>query len=74
MLLTHHEHDAPFLRAMIAILQENPLHVDDGGLIQDEESYIDTIARPDDEKIWYDILSNHVEDVVHFWRQCGLDR
>jgi len=42
---------------MVAILQENQLHADDGGLIQDKESagwerftYIDTITRLDDEK------------------------
>ena len=84
LLLTHHEHGSSFFRAVLSILHENPLSNDNVGadiLIQDHEStewgrfiYLDPMEQPLDEQIWYDILTNHVNDVVHFWRQFGLNR
>ena len=69
---------------MLSILHENPLSDNNVGadiLIQDHEStewgkfiYLDSMERPLDEQIWYDILTNHIDDVVHFWRQFGLNR
>ena len=36
--------------------------------------YQDPSERPMEEQKWYNILSKRSEEVVHFWRQFGLNR
>ena len=82
LLLCHHTHGGPFLRAMVSILHENPLDDDEAELLVHQPtsnnwgrfSYSATDTRPEDEQQWYDLLSNHQDDVVHWWRQFGLNK
>ena len=83
LLLTHRDHGAPFLRAVLSILHENPLSEDNDTdtLIQDAESlswgrhvYDNASDWPDEETKWYNILLHHTDDVIHFWRQFGFNR
>ena len=78
LLLTHSDYGSAFLRAVLAILAENP--TGNTVLIQDANSsewgqylYEDPSDRPADVKKWYDVLCQHPEEVVHFWRQFRLD-
>jgi len=82
LLLMYQEHGASFLRANLSILHENPLseYVDADVLIPDAESqswgrhvYANAADQPDEDTKWYNILYNHADNVVHFWRQFGLN-
>ena len=82
ILLTHREHGAPFLRALLSVLHEVPAESLPGvTLIHDQDStkwgpfkHLSPSLRPDDEKKWHGLLSSQAEDVVHWWRQFGLNR
>jgi hypothetical protein len=83
-LITHHEHGAPFLRAVLSVLYANQ-DISDEPLIHKPESsnwgqYLYTICNnlcnqhPREEVKWVNILSNNSEDILHWWRQYGLNR
>lgn len=71
LLMTHQEHGGAFLRALLLILRENP--IEEVELIHDPDSSEWGILRDASTCPWYDILCNHTEDVVHFWRQFRLN-
>ncbi len=82
LLLCHREQGAPFLRALLSVIQESPQ--DDMNpvmLIHDEEStawgrheYDRNNPRPDNERHWYNVLKPQTLGVVHWWQQLGLNR
>ena len=57
---------------MLQVLRQHP--VEEVILLHYEASLASSMGgnNPDTDKMWFDILSNHVDDVVHFWRQFGL--
>ena len=81
LLLCNRKHGAPFLRALLSILHEH--HVDDLFsilLINEPDSsdwgkYVHNNRNecPSDERQWYDLMSSHHEDVVHWWRQFRMN-
>jgi hypothetical protein len=84
VLLTHHEHGAPFLRAVLLVLYSSQDTVDEP-LIHNPDSskwgpfiYRDNIDRqntcPTDEVKWFNVVSNFSGDIVHWWQQFGLNR
>ena len=82
LLLCNQKNSAPFLRALLSLMHESPVdELDSAILINEPESsdwgryvYKDANQRPPDEKMWYDLLSGHKEDVIHWWQQFGLNR
>ncbi len=82
MLLTHHEHGASFLQAILSILHENPISedVDADVLILNAESlswggyvYANAADQRDEEIKWYNILHHYTDNIVYFWIQFGLN-
>lgn len=78
LLLTHREYGNGFLRAVLAVLAENP--VDGVVLIHDTDSsewgeylYDNPSDRPKEVQKWYTILRQYPEELVHFWRQFRLN-
>ena len=82
LCLCHHQMGPSLLRAMLTVLHENPIDEDVDCLIHDADSQkwgvykydSDNTVRPPSEKKWYDILSKQPKDVVHWWRQFGLNK
>ena len=82
LCLCHHQMGPSLLRAMLTILHENPIDEDVDCLIHDADSQkwgvykydSENTVRPPSEKKWYDILSKQPKDVVHWWRQFGLNK
>ena len=82
LLMTHSKYGPPFARAVLSVLHMNPLDDDDADiLIHEPDSdnwgrykYSDLSECPVEERKWYDLLINHSDDVVHWWRQFGLNR
>ena len=57
---------------MLKVLRQNP--VDEVIYLHDEASLAWGKINPDTGKMWSNILFNHVDDIVHFWRQVGLSQ
>ena len=85
ILLTHHVHGGPFLRAVLSVLHEHEQSADDLNvalLIQDAGDawgayiYSNPSDRPQDEQLWYELLTKSddtINDLVHFWQQFCLN-
>ncbi|KAL7498156.1 hypothetical protein ACHAWT_009680, partial [Skeletonema menzelii] len=80
LLLTHREYGSGFLRAVLAVLAQNPV-ADGTVLIHDADSsewgdylYDDLANCPVEVRQWYTVLCQHSEEVVHFWRQFCLNK
>ena len=74
LLLAHQTKGKPFLHAMLSILKENP--VEDVTLIHDTESssWVFSCGSCTGQELkWYKLLSAMVPDVIHWWRQIGLN-
>ena len=81
LLLCNRNRGAPFLRALLSILHKHP--VDDLlsiFLINEPDSsdcgkYVHNNHNecPSDERQWYELMSSHREDVVHWWCQSRMD-
>ena len=82
LLMMNSKYGPPFARAVFSVLHKNPLDDDDTDiLIHDQDSdnwggykYSELSECPVEERKWYDLLINHSDDVVHWWRQLGLNR
>eukprot|EP00956_Cyclotella_meneghiniana_P020757 scaffold37078_cov117-Cyclotella_meneghiniana.AAC.5 len=79
LVLCNRRRGPAFLRAVLSILQhEYP--VEGVQLFNETEEdwgnyiYADKTEQPDDEKIWYDLLTKDAEttdDLIHFWRHSA---
>jgi hypothetical protein len=84
VLLTHHEHGAPFLRAVLLVLYFSqdtagePLICNPASSKWGRFIYRDNIdwqkTCPMDEVKWFNVVSNFSGDIVHWWQQSGLNR
>jgi hypothetical protein len=83
-LITHHEHGAPYFRAVLSDVYANQ-DISNEPLIHKSESsnwgqYLYTNCNnqcnhhPHEEVKWVNIVSNNSEDIVCWWRQFGLNR
>ena len=82
LLMMNSKYGPPFARVVLSVLHKNPLDDDDTDiLIHDQDSdnwgrykYSELSECPVEERKKYDLLINHSDDVVHWWRQLGLNR
>ena len=81
LLLCNKDHGAPFLRALLSILHEHPIHeIFTVVLINDPDSsdwgkYVHSNLNecPSNERQWYSLMSSCREDVVHWWQQFRMN-
>ncbi|KAL7526339.1 hypothetical protein ACHAWF_002898 [Thalassiosira exigua] len=83
LVLANRKRGPPFLRAVLSVfyeyshkIPEGTLMINDAGDLWGRHIYDDKADRPDDERIWYDILTRdeeQVEDLIHFWLQFCLN-
>jgi hypothetical protein len=74
LVLTHHTHGPPFLRALITVLRNrNDDNPDDPLIFPDSSAHERRLVSPE-ERMWGVKLNQDSDDVVHYWRQFGLNR
>ena len=83
LMLTNRKRGAPFLRAVLSVLNEYSGRLPDGvTMINDPGDdwgryiYTNNNDRHEDEKLWYNLLTQsdaNINDLIHFWRQFYLN-
>ncbi|KAL7548072.1 hypothetical protein ACHAWF_011358 [Thalassiosira exigua] len=77
------ERGAPFLRAVLSVFHEYCHKVPDGVTMVNDIGegwgcyvYQNPDDRPEEERVWYDLLTRddeQIDDLIHFWRQICLN-
>ncbi len=83
LVLCNRKRGPSFLRAVLSVLYENREKAEPQILIHDAENeekwgrfkYSNAEERPDEEKVWYNLLTQseeQVNDLIHWWRQLCM--
>ncbi len=84
LVLCNRKRGPSFLRAALSVLYENREKAAPQILIHDADNeemwgrfkYANAGERPDEEKVWYNLLTQseeQIEDLIHWWRQLCLN-
>ena len=82
LMLTNRKRGSAFLRATLSVLHENSNRAPGVELINDAGRdwgmyiHISAAERPEDEKLWYNLLTqseSNIDDLLHFWQQFCLN-